>query len=170
MIFSPALPHLPILTRGGGGAPSGGRGKNCPHKGNEQSWYTRRLNLEAKHTCLSCVLFFFGHAYTIPKQQHSKKKSYFWKKQLKQTLQNTQLQLEGLTPGCGVKSIFVINLSILISGSQRTRWCLCVYCATVGFPYFGGPLGQCLEPMYAQLLSEWKHRHRLEQHGDLHRR
>lgn len=48
----------------------------------------------------------------------------------------------------------VINLSILISGSQRTRWCLCVYCATVGFPYFGGPLGQCLEPMYAQLLSE----------------
>lgn len=71
-----------------------------------------------------------------------------------QTLQNTQLQLEGLTPGCGVKSIFVINLSILISGSQRTRWCLCVYCATVGFPYFGGPLGQCLEPMYAQLLSE----------------
>lgn len=29
---------------------------------------------------------------------------------------------------------------------------------------------QCLEPMYAQLLSKWKHRHRLEQHGDLHRR
>lgn len=30
--------------------------------------------------------------------------------------------------------------------------------------------GQCLEPMYAQLLSESKHRHWLEQHGDLRRR
>lgn len=37
-------------------------------------------------------------------------------------------------------------------------------------PLFWRSPAQCLEPMYAQLLSESKHRHRLEQHGDLRRR
>lgn len=87
-----------------------------------------------------------------------KKKSYFWKKkkkQFKQALQEPQLQLKGLTPGWGVKSIFLISLSILISGLRCTGWCLCVHCATVGFPYFGGPLVSVWSPcMHSYCLNE----------------
>lgn len=45
----------------------------------------------------------------------------------------------------------------------------CLLC-NCRLPLFWWSSGQCLEPMYAQLLSESKHRHRLEQHGDLRRR
>lgn len=47
---------------------------------------------------------------------------------------------------------------------------LCVYYVTAGFPYFGGPLVSVWSPCMPKLLFESKHRHRLEQHGDLHRR
>lgn len=46
---------------------------------------------------------------------------------------------------------------------------VCLLC-NCRLPLFWWSSGQCLEPMYAQLLSESKHRHRLEQHGDLRRR
>lgn len=46
---------------------------------------------------------------------------------------------------------------------------VCLLCNS-RLPLFWWSSGQCLEPMYAQLLSESKHRHRLEKHGDLRRR
>lgn len=107
---------------------------------------------------LSSVLFFFAHPYTISKQQQKKEELLLrkkTKKQIKQALPEPQLQLKGLTPGWGVTSIFVISLSILISGLQCTGWCLCVHCATIGFPYFGGLLVSVWSPcMHSYCLNE----------------
>lgn len=144
-------------------APPASWGPRLPSQGQQAKVIYEELKAwsQTHLSFLSCVLFFVTHPDTISKQQKKKKKSYFWKerkkkkKQFKQPLQKTQLQLKGLTPGWGVKSIFVISLSILISGLRRTGWCLCVYCATVGFPYFGGPLVSVWSPcMHSYCLNE----------------
>lgn len=120
----------------------------------------RRLTLEANTLVFPLLrsVLLRPSLYNIETAAKKKKRRATFEKknkQIKQALPEPQLQLKGLTPGWGVTSIFVISLSILISGLQRTGWCLCVHCATVGFPYFGGLLVSVWSPcMHSYCLNE----------------